>query len=230
MAGMEFGHLMQKIPKDTMPGSHKKDDFICDCGRTAHLEIQKVFVGHTRSCGNCGLIVRQWYEKKKEEIKKLKVPTGPGFICDGPIFLLEQVNKIMDPVRTLCPACKKEYYPTLNKIKCGNSLTCGCTNHRISWPAVQIAEFIRSLGFKVEFEYEVKYKTRKMTFDIFVVDKGLLIEYDGSRFHGKDKQIAIDCQKCLKATSIGFRCIRVKEVDWKENKDNVKNQIISLLA
>jgi very-short-patch-repair endonuclease len=227
MMGMEFGHLMQKVPKATPPGSNKKDDFICDCGRTSRKTVQKVFSGHTTSCGDCGLIVKQWYQKNEREIRKAKTPIEPGYFHDCPIIFLDVMTNTKAPVPAICPVCKKEYYPRWENIRLGGSLTCVCVHDRVSRQAVEISSFVQSLGFETEFEYKVG----KMSFDIFVIGKNLLIEYDGSHWHKTDEKKLKDADKHLKAIKLGFKCLRIQESEWKkENRENVKKQLASLLG
>jgi very-short-patch-repair endonuclease len=226
MAVTKFGHLRQTTPKDTMPGSHEKNESTCDCGRIVDKFIFNVMSNYTtKSCGDCGLIVKQWYQENQKELKKLKAPVKSGYILNGPILALARITKLHDPFLAVCPACKKEYRPILTDIKQGKSLTCMCISSRVSWPVIQIAEFIKSLGFDVEFEYKVE----NMDFDIFVKNSNTLIEYDGSRWHKTENKKAKDVSKCLKATNLGFYCIRIQEIEWKKNRDNVKGEITERL-
>jgi hypothetical protein len=230
MATTKFGRLRQTIPKDTTPGSRKKDDFTCDCGGSTNTQIKCVFNGSVKSCGHCGLIVKQWYHDNETEIRKLKCPIEPGFILGGPIEALEVITKTHESFRAVCPACKNIYSTRLHDIKAGGHLTCACISNRISEPAIQVSKFIRSLGFETEFEYEVN----KLAYDVYVKskndeDKSLLIEYDGSRFHnGSDVSVKREARKEKNAIDLGYKFLRIKEADWKKNKDSVKQLIKQL--
>jgi hypothetical protein len=227
MTTAKFGHLRQTIPKDTMPGSGKIDNFTCDCGGSINTRVYRVLSGGTKTCGHCDQIVKRWYYDNSVEIKKLKCPIESGRILSGPIKALEPVTKSHEPFLAVCPACKNEYNPRLNAIKQGKHLTCACVSSKISGPVIQIAEFIQSHGFIIKFEHKIE----KMNFDIFVINKNLLVEYDGSRWHKTDKQKEKDFQKFLKAISLGFDCIRIQEVEWNaKNRDHTKKQLTNLLT
>jgi very-short-patch-repair endonuclease len=231
IATTKFGHLKQTTPKETMPGSGKTDNFTCDCGKNINVPVFSVFNGKISSCGSCSFKVKQWYQNNEMEIKKTKTPIEPGHFYGCPIVFLETMTNTGKSVLAICPACKNEYKPMWDNIRHGKSLTCGCCAHKISRPAIQIADFIQFLGFKTEFEHKIRYKARKMSFDIFVHDKNLLIEYDGSRFHETEEKKAKDFQKCLNAISLGFDCLRIQEADWKkENREKTKKQLMNLLG
>jgi hypothetical protein len=226
MANSKFGHLKQTVPKNTMSGSAMKDNFTCDCGGSKDTIIHNVLRGRVTTCGSCSLTVKLWYQKEQVEIKKLKCPVESGAILGGPIVALERIIKTHTPFMAVCPACKNKYHPCLNNIKQGKSLTCGCTLHKISGPAIEISEFIRSLGFEIEFEYKVN----KLSYDIFVPSKNLLIEYDGSRFHtGSGKSLKMETKKEKNADSYNYKFLRVKEAKWKKSREETKNTIKSML-
>jgi hypothetical protein len=232
IAVTKFGHLRQTIPKDTMPGSARIDNFTCDCGGSRDLMIVSALSGNSKTCGNCGLIVKQWYQENRMKLKELQCPIAPGCILNGPIEALETIEKMNRSFPAICPACKNKYKPTLNAIKQGRRLTCMCVSSKISSPAVQISEFVRSFGFETKFEYKVN----KLAYDIFVqskslTDKSLLIEYDGFRFHnGSSKSVLRDVMKEKNALDSGYKFLRIKELDWKkENRDNMKKQLEALL-
>jgi hypothetical protein len=77
----------------------------------------------------------------------------------------------------------------------------------------------------------------KLAYDIFVQpknneDKGLLIEYDGSRFHNNsDESLTREARKEQNAVNSGYEFLRIKETDWKKvNRENTKKQMVSLLG
>jgi hypothetical protein len=153
MAVRKFGRLMQKVPKATMPGSGKTDEWACDCGQTASIITHSVFSGYTVSCGNCSFIVKQWYQNNKTKIKKVKTPVKPEHLYDCPIIFLDVIVNTNKPVPALCPACKNTCHPRWSGVRQGKSLTCGCVSSIISRQAMEISKFIKSLGseFKTEF-------------------------------------------------------------------------------
>jgi hypothetical protein len=225
MAVRKFGHLTQKFPKDTLPGSGKMDEWTCDCGRTTFAVTHSVFSHKTTTCGCCSLIIKQWYQNNKDEVRKAKTPIEPGYFPDCPIIFLDTITNTCKPVPALCPACKNEYYPRWSDIRHGRSLTCGCVSSRISRPAMEISDFIRSLGFETKFEYKVN----GLAYDVLAVgpSKNLLIEYDGPRFHdGSEESLKREAKKEKNALDSGYEFLRIKEVEWKKNnRDDTKKRI-----
>jgi hypothetical protein len=226
MMGMEFGHLMQKVPKLTMPSSAKKDDFVCDCGGVLNTRTYSVFNGDVKRCGYCSLIVKQWYQKCKAELKKLIAPIEPGFILGGPILALGRIVNGADPFRAVCPACKDTYHPRFSDIKRGRSLTCPCVSNRVSNAAIEVSGFIESLGFETEFEYKVG----KLRYDIFVLSKNLLIEYNGKRWHSFEKSADRDAKKRQNAIDFGYKFLCIDEIDWRKNRLVIEDKIRALVA
>ncbi len=53
MARRKFGHFIMNNPDDVMPGSAKKIEWMCDCGRIKLARISHVVSGLTSSCGHC---------------------------------------------------------------------------------------------------------------------------------------------------------------------------------
>ena len=51
-----FSKLRMKYPKDILPGSGKKETWLCDCGNEKDISINNVTSGRTKSCGRCNLI------------------------------------------------------------------------------------------------------------------------------------------------------------------------------
>ena len=48
-----FGKLHPKNTQEVNPGSHKKIDCICDCGKETSAVVKNLFSGNTASCGRC---------------------------------------------------------------------------------------------------------------------------------------------------------------------------------
>jgi hypothetical protein len=236
MSTKKFGRLKQKYPKNTSPGSNKSDMWVCDCGKETNAITRNVFNGHTKSCGHCSSIVKNWYQKNKSVITAQKTPIQPGFILNGPIEILEIITNTHKPILARCAVCKKEYKPMWDNIRAGKSLTCGCTSSRTSKQAIEILEFIESLGFETTFNHKIinnvrksNYEPKFLEYDVFVHSKNLLIEYDGKRWHEMKGSKERDDRKHENAINSNYEFIRIKEVEWKKDKDSVKRRLISLL-
>jgi predicted SprT family Zn-dependent metalloprotease len=217
----KFGKLRIKIPQDILPGSTKKVEWICDCGKEKLIRIQEVLLNHITSCGNCSELVKNWYIHNREQIRTLKCPTDTKKFPLGGMIPLEIIQKTGKSFKAICPAYKKEYRPRLDGIKQGKSLTCGCTSYRISMPVIQITEYIQSIGFEVQNEFKVN----KLAYDIFIPKKNLLIEFQGTRWHSSEKSKERDLRKKQNAINNGYQFIEILENDWNTKKDKIKNDL-----
>jgi hypothetical protein len=121
MATRKFGKLIQKHPKNTKPGSNKKDTFVCDCGNDCEAVIHEVFNGHTTSCGRCNEFSKEAMETKKFGRLRQKTPkiTKPGsgkkdtFICDCGNDCEVQVCHVFSGATISCGRCSvkvKQWY------------------------------------------------------------------------------------------------------------------------
>lgn len=55
----KFGKLRLKDPVDMNTGSHRKIEFVCECGNSKQIVVKDVIDGKTRSCGKCKLTSRK---------------------------------------------------------------------------------------------------------------------------------------------------------------------------
>jgi hypothetical protein len=212
----KFGKLRIKVPQDILPGSERKIEWTCDCGKEKLIRIDCVLSGNTKSCGQCSESVKDWYIQNREQIHVLKCPVDPKDFPLGGIIPLEIINRSHIPFKAICPACKSEYHPRLDGIKQGKSLTCGCSTYRISMPVIQITKYIRSLGFEVQNEFKVN----KLAYDIFVPAKNLLIEFQGSKWHSFEKSKERDLKKKQNAIQMGYQFMEILEKNWNIFKKN----------
>jgi hypothetical protein len=218
----KFGKLRIKTPQDILPGSHEKIFWICDCGQEKIIGIKYVLSGNTSSCGQCGESIKNWYIQNREQIRSFKCPVDPKDFIPGGITSLETIQNTRNPFKAICPACKNIYYPCLFNIKRGISLTCGCSTYRISMPVIQISEYIKSLGFEIQNEFKVN----KLAYDIFVPQKNLLIEFQGSKWHSMKGARERDIKKHQNALNNGYQFMEILENDWKTKRDEIENNII----
>jgi hypothetical protein len=220
MKTKKIGKLRMKIPQDIKPGSHKKVEWICDCGNETMVAPHSVILGHTRSCGRCSDIVKDWYLTNIEIIKALKCPIKPeDFPVGGPIPL-EIILKSHDHFKAQCAACGDVYYPRLHDIKQNKGgLTCGCSYNKISYAQKEITEFIKLFNLAVTNEYEVN----GLKYDIFIPSHNLLIEYNGLNWHSKQYSKQRDIKKYQNAILNGFNCLSIFEDEWRFSKLKVES-------
>jgi hypothetical protein len=221
----KFGKLQIKNPQDIFPRSEKKIWWVCNCGQEKLIKITDVVCGNTKSCGQCSKLIKNWYIQNREQIRSLKCPIKPKDFILGKITPLETIKNVNNPFKAICPACKSIYYPRLSDIKRGLSLTCGCSTHRISMPCTEITEYIKSLGCETINEFKVN----KLAYDIFVPQKNLLIEFQGSKWHSFEKVKERDLKKKQNAIQMGYQFMEILEKDWKTNKVEIENIIKNYL-
>lgn len=224
-SGKTFGKLKILCPISTHLGSEKKVKWLCICGSTTESQICAVVSGKTKSCGYCSVLVKIWYNENKSLLKALKYPIHPRDMPSGGIVLLDIAYKSLIPVNVICAACKSVYCTRFGDIKQGRALTCGCSTNRISSGHLEVKEFICSLGAHAILEYPLGgYK-----FDIYVPSKHMLIEFNGLKWHNKEKVRIKDVKKREMAESSGYLFVTITDLEWAKNRDDVKNSLKKIL-
>jgi hypothetical protein len=61
----KYGSLRMADPVDSSRGSHRKVEWLCDCGRTTVVAVCSVVSGNTSSCRKCGLLTRDFLRTAK---------------------------------------------------------------------------------------------------------------------------------------------------------------------
>ncbi len=64
-AGTKFGSLKMQTPIDVGLYSHKKVDFVCDCGKITNIPVRSVTTGNTKSCGKCNLLSADYFRNAR---------------------------------------------------------------------------------------------------------------------------------------------------------------------
>lgn len=97
--------------------------------------------------------------------------------------------------------------------------------------------FLLSIGIQVETQFQIDWKF----YDFKVKDKNILIEMDGDYFHAnpevikkplntmQKKAIINDKKKDFLAKQNGYTLIRIWENDFKKNKLEVKQRLLSII-
>jgi hypothetical protein len=219
---LKFGKLYLTNSKNLYPGSNKKELWTCCCGIKKKINISDVTSGKVLSCGKCFENTLIWYHSNVKILKSLKCPITPNIFPPGGAKPLENILRTNLPFKAICPACQNIYYPMFSHIKMGRSITCGCCSYRVSLPCTEITEYIRSLGLEVTNEYKVN----KLSYDIFVPAKNLLIEYQGSKWHSSEKIKERDLRKKQNAIQMGYQFMEILEKDWNTKKQNIKKDEI----
>jgi hypothetical protein len=153
----KFGKLLIKNPQNVMPGSAKKIQWICDCGKETTSSIRYVLSGNTKSCGRCNLISADEIIHRKFGKLKIKYlqDIKPGsqkkidWICDCGRETTVKIAYIMRGEITSCGHCNeipakeiiKQKFGKL-RIKTANNLlpgsmkkvewVCDCGNNHVA--------------------------------------------------------------------------------------------------
>jgi len=102
----------------------------------------------------------------------------------------------------------------------------------ISKPEQEVANFIESLGFIIKRNIRNLFKDSIKEADIYIPDKDLIIEYNGNIWHSE--KFTHDLYNIKNKTKLandnGLRCIHIREDQWLENKQLVKNLLKSQLG
>jgi ribosomal protein L31 len=221
---MKFGRLRMKNPIDIHSKSDREVTWICDCGNETNTKVIYVTNGDTKTCGKCNSKVQKTYKLNQKKILKLKPPIQPEQISDL-ITALEPITHTQRAFMAICPSCKNEYKPMWQNVRRGVSITCGCSTNRISGIQQEIADFIKSLGFLVELEFEIE----NLKYDIYVSSRRIVIEYNGLKWHSMPYSKEKDVHKYELATKHGYDYIMIYEDEWLFGRSKVKNLLTNKL-
>jgi hypothetical protein len=219
MCKKKFGKLKMKYPKSILPGSNRKEIWVCDCGQETTAAPSAVTSYNIGSCGNCFKFVYEWFDSNREIIRNLKCPILAADLPLGGPVPLEIITKVGRPFKALCSLCKSVYNPRFSDIKLGVSLTCGCSQHRISNAQRGIAKFIESFKITVVFEQLID----GLHYDIFIPSHNLLIEYNGLKWHSYPKSKEKDLRKYRNAIDDKYNYLMIFEDEWVYNRSKVES-------
>lgn len=111
---------------------------------------------------------------------------------------------------------------------------CPICHARRSQVEIEIEQYIKDLGFSTEHTY-FKSTDRKFEIDIYIPEKKIGIEYNGSYFHKtlpKDKNSKekfYHNNKYYACKDLGIRLISIFEPDWSVRKEKVQQYLRDLL-
>lgn len=102
-------------------------------------------------------------------------------------------------------------------------ITCGfqkCKKYNVSKGELELYDFIKSI--KPTAIHNDRKNIFPLELDIFLEENNIGIEYDGEYWHNLPKMKKRDYIKNKICKEKGIKLIRVKEKDWKNNKEKVK--------
>lgn len=210
VGGDVFGRLTLISDIPIARYSHKTATYRCKCGVDVVKQIISVSHGKTKSCGNCSETKVNWFNSNKAQILSLVPPFEPAQIPNGWLRALEPVIGTRVPFKALCGACGSEYSPWWMNIRRGVSLTCGCLTSRVSSVSLGIKSFLDSKHVPIEQEYKIgDYK-----YDFVSIDKRVVVEFNGLRWHSFPQSKSQDRKKYNNAVLHGYRPITIFEDEW----------------
>jgi|WetSurMetagenome_2_1015567.scaffolds.fasta_scaffold18500_2 hypothetical protein len=115
MKTRKFGKLRMKDPKAILPGSNKKEVWICDCGKETLVSPSQVTLNRTSSCGRCNEISAEEMKTRKFGRLRMKDPKAilPNIIkkeiwtCDCGGETLASPNSVTSGNTKSCGRCKE---------------------------------------------------------------------------------------------------------------------------
>jgi hypothetical protein len=107
----KYGKLWMLYPQDATSGSHKKYDWVCDCGNITTIQVCSVISGNTTSCGKCNFLSSDHFDKTKY----------------GKLWMLEPKDiygKTRQKAEWVCD-CGNTTTATLLDVTTGHTISCG---------------------------------------------------------------------------------------------------------
>lgn len=129
--GKWIGDLTLVISQDLMPGSAKKVDWLCKCGKIKSLSIVSVIAGHTTSCGKCKLI---------RASESMKLRSGKLRLKEAQDMLPGSCKKVL----CLCD-CGNEKLISISNFVRGHTKSCGMCNTNIKFWYMNNKSIIKSM-------------------------------------------------------------------------------------
>jgi predicted SprT family Zn-dependent metalloprotease len=114
MSHFKFGKLKMKFPAPVSRASGKRVLWVCDCGNEVLVSIIDVLRGHTASCGKCGILPQEFWEKTKFGRLRLLHPQSMTirsnrkmeWHCDCGEVLTAVVENVTTGRTTCCGKCR----------------------------------------------------------------------------------------------------------------------------
>lgn len=223
-SGFTIGRLTYIGPAlSVKPASTKHVELICSCGNLKVTSVGRFLSGRTKSCGDCRKQVRDWYVKNEKEIRAISCPTSASSFPAGGILPIGPIANTGTPFEAICPSCKSSYFPVLDSIKQGVSLTCGCASFRISTGNRSICDFLTSSGVDAEMEFRLG----GLSYDVCVPSKKLLIEHQGLHWHSFPHSPVRDLKKVRTSVEHGYSYISMYEDEWKSKRKPMESLLLS---
>lgn len=192
------------------------------------------------------------YPGQSEEIKeKIKETTRLKFELKYKKLIPNLLSYNNDTITIYCDNCKKESIlpKSLFFVRFEHNINlctnCFPINPKISSGEKEVVEYIMTIYDGIIIENN-RHILNGKELDIYLPEKKLAIEFDGTywhadpRFYSENQLIGVknitakeiwekDKEKDLLCEQAGIKLIRIKEYDWLNNQDKIKEYIKSLL-
>ena len=190
----------------------------CDCGNITIKTSCDLKNKRAKTCGKCTSQIFDMVDKPYGDL----IGRELAYVKDGRAYW-----------RFECICGNTEYIANGKDVREGKIISCGHSHVNISGSNEEneIKIFIESLGQEVK-------KARKILdgkeIDIFVSNKNIGIEYNGSKVHASlgnpfvDKDKYYHRDKFLQAKEKGIHLISIFDVDWNTNQEKIKMYLRSL--
>ena len=229
-----------------------KVDFKCSSGHVYTQLVSNHIVLSTGSrkqgCPICSALVSLDKRKKTFSLKR----SYPSWFIDE-LYLDEDKDKARcgllttnDFVTFICDKghiYKQRVYNHIDTQNKSRKQRCPVCTHNRSLDELEIETFINSLGYSTEHcrgiipnEIEPNNKRKNLELDIFVKEKNIGIEYNGSYYH---KTLPIDkyskskkyhYHKYISCRNKGILLVTIFDVEWNTKKESIKDYLQDLFC
>lgn len=236
LSGQRFGRLtiIRRTNDNISPSGLRATmwECICDCGNITVVNAATLKNGSSTSCG-C-------YRNELTSLRSLKDLTGQRF---GRLTVVCQTeNRIYSNGKSrICWHCKcncgNECDVTSNLLVSGRTQSCGCIK---SHGETNIKRFLSDIN--IAYEYQKTFdnllgtQNGKLSYDFYLPDYNLLIEYQGEQhdkpigfFGGKEQFLCQQKHDCIKreyAENNGYKLLEIWYWDYN-NIDKILNKYLN---
>ena len=213
--------------------SNIKKLFECTkCNKIDEYNIRYLKDGSFKRCRHCSNVHISKHSKfgrynaldNHDKIRELKCPILIHDIPEGGVTPLEVINTTKTAFKARCPSCNSIYGPRWEDVRRGVSLTCGCTSGHISSAVLELQEYLLSVDISSTLEYELN----GLKYDLYIESHGLLIEFNGLRWHSLGDSKTRDIKKYK--NSLGHEYLMIYEDEWVKKNHIVKTLILNRLG
>ena len=222
----------------------------CKCGTVTKQSSEEKWIllrnmrrtDMCRSCSNSGEN-NGFFGKKHSSTSKKKVSksrTGKGMGENNSMAKSEHRQKVSDQLKKKYASGDLDFLKEIQrKTATANQASGKLTTAPVSKEEKQLKAALEAKGLKVESQFRIG----SLKYDLLIIDKKTLIEFNGDYWHCNPKQYdadylnkkkgmyaheiwAHDARKKMTAESAGYRVITVWDSEYKRNKNTI-NELVN---